>query len=231
MHTGSGDSLNPLAAPAEQDKQVSDEEWEEFVEDGEGEWGGGWGEEDEEDRESKRESSGEAAVLEPGWSLAGTEGGGREGGQKQSPLTSSSGYRGALKLGGKTRNKEEKEREKTEEEGGEEVRVKGGGERRKGGSVRGRMSDKDVQRLEEQAAWSREPDFFADMMPTVAKSDPLLQTSSERPMTLQPKAAGGLAALEYQPTGAEEVRNALPQVHVSIPILPFCCSTGRRMGR
>ena len=221
MHTGSGDSLNPLAAPAEQDKQVSDEEWEEFVEDGEGEWGGGWGEEEEEDRESKRESSGEAAVLEPGWSLAGTE-----GGQKQSPLTSSGGYRGALKLGGKTRNKEEKK--KTEEE---EVRVKGGRERRKGDSVRGRMSDKDVQRLEEQAAWSREPDFFADMMPTVAKSDPLLQTSSERPLTLQPKAAGSLAALEYQPTGTEEVRNALPQVRVSIPILPFCCSTGRRMGR
>ena len=95
----------------------------------------------------------------------------------------------ALKLGRKQTGKEEK-REKGEGSSGSKVT----------------LSEADRLRLEEQAAWSTEPDFFADMAPSVAKKTGVSASLGgvESP-TLTTKQS---SSLHYQPA-EEEVRVGL----------------------
>ena len=121
-----------------------------------------------------------------------------------SPLTSPSGARGGLKLGGKVRaagdGKQQKESGKEDGGGG------GGGG---GGSGRGWMREEDVQRLAKQEAWEKELDFFADMEPAIARgslSPRKAPTSAPAPVSVSVPVStrpGARTALEYQPTGEE----------------------------
>ncbi|CAI8058055.1 Protein-associating with the carboxyl-terminal domain of ezrin [Geodia barretti] len=91
----------------------------------------------------------------------------------------------ALKLGRKQTGKEEK-REKGEGSSGSKVT----------------LSEADRLRLEEQAAWSTEPDFFADMAPSVAKKTGVSASLGgvESP-TLTTKQS---SSLQYQPAEEEK---------------------------
>lgn len=120
--------------------------------------------------------------LESGWSLAGSQPGG-EGGREKPLRTPPSRTGGALKLdgsGGKARSKE----------GGHDRGVSGS--EKTEGAKGARLSEGDRLRLEEQAAWSREPDFFADMTPVFAKS------SASKKVSVANK-----SSLQYQPTKME----------------------------
>lgn len=68
----------------------------------------------------------------------------------------------------------------------------------------GRLSAEDIQRLEEQAAWSKGPDLFADMEPTIVTSYKPLSNSGTLPLR-ERKGGGPLLSLQYQPVGTEEV--------------------------
>ena len=46
-------------------------------------------------------------------------------------------------------------------------------------TMKGRLSEEDIQRLEVLAAWSKEPDFFADMEPTVQSQTTPSTTGSD----------------------------------------------------
>lgn len=46
-------------------------------------------------------------------------------------------------------------------------------------TMKGRLSEEDIKRLEVQAAWSKEPDFFADMEPTLLSSKTPSTTGSD----------------------------------------------------
>ena len=84
--------------------------------------------------------------------------------------------------------------------------------------LKGRLSTEDIQRLEEQASWSKEPDFFADMEPSIMKHTGVdsqrspvgssTQRSSAGNNSLRSPASGNsqLTSMKYQPTEQEEVR-------------------------
>lgn len=88
---------------------------------------------------------------------------------------------------------------------------------RKGPEIdRGRLSEEDTRRLEEQASWSMEPDFFADMAPVIAapaaKTTPTAPQRSDGVEVSSPGAESGVGsstALQYQPTEQENVSMSL----------------------
>jgi len=79
-------------------------------------------------------------------------------------------------------------------------------------------STDDIQRLEEQASWSKEPDFFADMEPSIMKHTGVDSQRSPVGSSAQRSSAGNnsprspassnsqLTSMKYQPTEQEEVR-------------------------
>jgi len=84
--------------------------------------------------------------------------------------------------------------------------------------LKGRLSTDDIQRLEEQASWSKEPDFFADMEPSIMKHTGVDSQRSPVGSSAQRSSAGNnsprspassnsqLTSMKYQPTEQEEVR-------------------------
>lgn len=84
--------------------------------------------------------------------------------------------------------------------------------------LKGRLSTEDIQRLEEQASWSKEPDFFADMEPSIMKHTGVDSQRSPVGSSAQRSSAGNnsprspassnsqLTSMKYQPTEQEEVR-------------------------
>ena len=62
-----------------------------------------------------------------------------------------------------------------------------------------KLSEDDQLRLQEQASWSKEPDFFADMMPVVTKTSDPLESGPEMGENI------GKSSLQYQPLEIEEV--------------------------
>ena len=158
------------------------EEWEEFTEEGgeDVEWGdeGGWGGGEGEKVESWTTTRLHREAEEER-EVSGEEG--REPVQEERRQSGGT----ALKLGRKQTGKREK------------------GEGSSGSKVT--LSEADRLRLEEQAAWSTEPDLFADMAPSVAKttgvSASLGGVESPTPTTKS-------SSLQYQPA-EQEVRAGL----------------------
>ena len=189
-----------------------EEEWEDFTEEGGevGEWGDGgeWGgKREEESWNTTSEGSwlGQGRKEETEVALETRE---EETVQKKKERRRGSRENGgALRLGKKhvAQNKKEEEvgekekevvGEKKKEMVGQKKEMVGG--REKNSWSRSRLSEADRQRLEEQAAWNTEPDFFADMTPTVTKTTSSLGVESPTP-------AGKSSSLQYQPT-EQEVR-------------------------
>lgn len=195
-----------------EEEESSEEPWEEFPEDevkedlewAEG-WGGGEGGDVEVDQESEgaSETPGVESGLESGrWSLAGSRAGGGDRGDgynieekmAPSPPSRTGGMKlsGSLKLGsGRTKEGGKVNSSENEKSAGKEY-----------GSTRTRLSEEDRLRLEEQATWSREPDFFADMTPTVGKKSLSLHNATKVSMETERTKS----SLQYQSTGTEEVR-------------------------
>ena len=110
--------------------------------------------------------------------------------ERRAPLRETGG---ALRLGKKQTGKKKKEEE---------------GKKNKSKNT---LSEADRVRLEEQATWSREPDFFADMGPSVAKttgvSSPVLSgVESPTPTTKS-------SSLQYHHTAKEEVSIMAEKCH------------------
>ncbi len=108
-------------------------------------------------------------------------------------------------------------------------------------SLRGRLKDEDIQRLEVQAAWrSAEPDFFADMEPPIPSSTGSSIESGvggrgagkekgEGLVAMGTEGEGGMSApsvsLMYKPSGQDEVTVSFrPTVYVAY------CSICRWLG-
>ena len=129
--------------------------------------------------------SGEEGGEEGGEGLPAAAGGvGREG---RRPASS-----GSLKLSGKAGQKKA-------ESGLRKERAGEGSQREEDDKTRRRLSEEDRLRLEEQASWSKEPDFFADMAPALPKATgPVLEPG---------QGLSSRASLQYQPWEAEEVGN------------------------
>ena len=200
----------------EENGEGSDEEqWEEFAEEGEGEEWEEFAEEEgevgEEDQHERDESDVKAAALdsglESGWSLSGsqTEREKKASEEGKLPRMPSIKTAGSLKLGGRGKTSSEdrgtgKGGSRTEEAAGSSRRGPGGRERGHGSAKPG-LSEEDRQRLEEQEAWAREPDFFADMTPSVAKSSSAKGGSHRKASAVADKMA--TSALQYQATEVE----------------------------
>lgn len=213
----------------EGEEESSEEPWEEFPEDevqedlewGEG-WGGEEGEEVEVDHKSEgaSETSGVEGGLESGrWSLAGSGAGGVdtcEGPNNEEKLAPAPPSRtggmklsGSLKLGsGRPRTKEGGKVNSSDKNKDREQSV--------GSSARARLSEEDRLRLEEQASWSREPDFFADMTPAVGKKSLSLRSATKVSMETERTKP----SLQYQSTGTEEVREGAFLCHPEIFCVP-----------
>lgn len=96
---------------------------------------------------------------------------------------------------------------------------------------RGRLSEEDARRLEEQASWSMEPDFFADMAPIIAapttKTGPASTQRSGGVEASSPGAesgAGSSTALQYQPPEQENVSTCTTCIYTRmIKSLPRTC--------
>ena len=199
----------------EEEEESSEEPWEEFAEDEEQEdlgWGEGWGGGEGEEVEVEHEIEGASQTpgvengLESGrWSLAGSgawggdtgEGPNNEEKMAPNPPNRTGGMKlsGSLKLGsGRPRTKE----------GGKVNSSDKNEDREKsaGSSARARLSEEDRLRLEEQASWSTEPDFFADMTPAVGKKSLSLRSATKVSMETERTKP----SLQYQSTGTEEVR-------------------------
>ena len=153
----------------EEGEGEGEDNWEEFEEE---QWDeGDWG----------REGGGDVkegdGVQVGSWNLSGSLNSGPDH-RKEEKSHNTVETRGALRLGSGSRTSKKQER---------------------GGEVPATLSEQDRQRLEEQAAWSMEPDFFADMTPSVAKttSGSTLGAESREPPT----------KLQYQLQPTEEVRN------------------------
>ena len=74
--------------------------------------------------------------------------------------------------------------------------------------LKGRLSAEDIQRLEEQASWLKEPDFFADMEPSIMKHTSVESQRSPGSSSSQRSPAGSNSqqtSMKYQPTEQEEV--------------------------
>ena len=203
---GSDGSPQSAGVRAEQEEEEgSEDEWEGFGE--EEEWEGGEEEEEGKEEGGEREKS-TFSDVNIGWQLGNAKLPVKEINQKssQSPLTSPSGARGALKLGGKVRAVGDGKERKSEKEDGQGGGGGGGGGGRSGRSW---MKEEDVQRLAEQEAWQKEPDFFVDMEPAIAQGS--LSPKKAPPSALAPASVsipvstrpGTRIALEYQPTGKE----------------------------
>lgn len=129
-------------------------------------------------------------------SSAGTKGGWKrerttsEGGGKKGPPASSAAASGDSSPRGNTRSKSQVS-----------------GPAKKSDSLRGRLAEEDIQRLEQQAAWTTEPDFFADMEPSIGSSQEGLQKASSKPSSASSRSGSGSTAalLLYQPADQEEV--------------------------
>lgn len=192
----------------EEEEESSEDPWEEFPEDevtedlgwGEG-WGRGEGEDEVESRLHKNVAASEELGVDSGrWSLSVSragEGDTGEGHNSEAPKPGGMKLGGSLKLGsGRPRTKEGGKVDSSDENKDRERSV-----RKDYGSARATLSEADRVRLEEQAAWSREPDFFADMTPSVAKKS--LPTSATK---FSMETERTKSSLQYQSTGTEEVR-------------------------
>ena len=85
-----------------------------------------------------------------------------------------------------------------------------------GVKMKGRLKKEDIERLEQQAMLAAaEPDFFADMAPTIGGSSRsssslslLTSSKSEGKKTVAASTGGGGSSLQYQPTPADQVKYA-----------------------
>ena len=158
----------------EEGEGEGEDNWEEFEEEqwDEGDWG-------REGGGDVKEGDGDGVQV-GSWNLSGSLNPGPDH-RKEEKSHNTVETRGALRLGSGSTTSKKQERE---------------------GEVPATLSEQDRQRLEEQAAWSMEPDFFADMTPSVAKttSGSTLGVESREPPTK-------LSSLQYQLQPTEEVRN------------------------
>ena len=91
-------------------------------------------------------------------------------------------------------------------------------------TMKGRLSTKDIERLQEQLSWSTEPDFFADMAPSISNEKGLSgseKTSEEQViesnnMVEQPLHLS--SALQYQPS--EEVWYGVCGIYIVVVACP-----------
>ena len=207
------------------------EEWEEFAEEEEGEVGE---EDQRERDESDVKAAALDSGLESGWSLSGSQTEREKKASEEGKLPRMPSIRttGSLNLGGRGKTSSEDRRtgkgasrrgrpggrergrgstkptgkgaSRTEEAAGSSRRGRPGGRERGRGSTKPGLSEEDRQRLEEQEAWAKEPDFFADMTPSVAKSSSAKVGShrtSEKASAVADKMA--TSVLQYQATEVE----------------------------
>ena len=174
-------------------------------------------EEDEEEEESGAEKDsgsdrdwegfGKGQWDGGGWAISGTSESNPLLREKEGEGKPPREMRGAMKLGGGRVGKRQEEGE-----GREAAGVRGRDRGRDSSWSKATLSEKDRQRLEEQAAWSMEPDFFADMAPSVAKttSPTVAKTTSPGIQSRESATtATKLSSLQYHPQPAEnEVRFA-----------------------
>ena len=186
------DRVNPEIGeePPEEEEREEEEEEGEGDEEGEGEEEGEGDEGEGEVWEEFSEDRGGDSEWRGGWGgEEEEERGGLFGGVEkmedmvQSPRSSRSS--GSLRLGTSSGKRKEERRE-----------VKRTAEKDSGSWSRARFNEEDRLRLEEQASWTREPDFFADMTPAVAKTTPSLGLGAKTTPTSS-------SALQYQPTKTE----------------------------
>ena len=197
----------------EEGEEEFDEDWEEFTSDrvADGECEG-------ESVEGEGVEGTVSREVELGWGVGGTLHSPSGVGKKVELPPNRSG--GSLRLGGGGgREREERKKGERERENGErerEERKKGERERQErkkeqSGKVesweRARLSEEDRVRLEEQAAWSREPDFFEDMTPSVVKTIPPTWSGLHDNSVVTRKVSGTKSSssslLQYQPTETE----------------------------
>ena len=196
---------SPSVSHDEEDR-VNVEEGEEIEGEGEGEGEDNWEEFEEEQWDEGdwgREGGGDVkegdgdGVQVGSWNLSGSLNSGPDHRKEEEKSHNTVETRGALRLGSGSRTSKKQER---------------------GGEVPATLSEQDRQRLEEQAAWSMEPDFFADMTPSVAKttSGSTLGVESREPPTK-------LSSLQYQLQPTEEVRNMCWCVCVLLNVCVCVC--------
>lgn len=196
------DQVEEEEEEGEGEGETSEEPWEEFVEDEVkeySEWGESWGGGEREDESRLHESEGARRTPAEGWSLAGSRAGAEEEEEnKEKSAPKLPNRTGGMKLTPSLKLGSDRERTKEREA------VSGPGKhedegRSDGTATRARLSEEDRLRLEEQAAWSKEPDFFADMVPTVAKKSPPLHNASKVSMETEKTKS----AFQYQPPETE----------------------------
>ena len=72
-------------------------------------------------------------------------------------------------------------------------------------SLKGRLRPEDIQRLEEQASWTKEPDFFADMEPSIPTSGKHVESPKSPASATKSDGHSLLSSMKYQPSQQEEV--------------------------
>ena len=73
--------------------------------------------------------------------------------------------------------------------------------------LKGRLKREDIERLEQQALLTAvEPDFFADMAPSIGGSNSLFSSPPDKPEVKKAESTATTSALQYQPSAADQVR-------------------------
>ena len=191
-------SLNAISAPhalsrpnqrkeEEEEEEEDEDEWEGLQEDELG-WGSSWGSA----HEDRQTDTGDRPEI------SATDGGGRlklnrsTNKELESPVSSPSSMgvdkpsrqSGGMKLKQKSPNSAPS---------------------KKLDSLKGRLRAEDIQRLEEQASWTKEPDFFADMEPSIVTSGKHVESPKSPASATNSDGHSLLSSMKYQPSQQEEV--------------------------